>query len=136
MTSPGLALQNAMQSALVARAELKNLLGGAHVFDELPSGAKPPFVAFTNLETRDWSTADQKAHEHFVTIEVVTNSRRRDDAQSIAQEIETALDGAGLTLDGHVLVNLRLIFSNVTRTKATENFGAVLRFRAATEPIA
>lgn len=135
MTSPGLALQQAMRSALLARGALTTLLGGAHVHDELPRGAKAPYVAFTALETRDWSTADRKAHEHFVTLEVSTNARKRDDAQAIAQEIETALDGASLVLDAHVLVNLRLIFSNVTRTKSTENFGAVLRFRAATEPI-
>lgn len=135
MTSPGLALQHAMRSALLARSELTTLLGGAHIYDELPRGAKAPFVAFTALETRDWSTADQKAHEHFATLEVATNARKRDDAQAIAQEIETALDGVGLSLEGHVLINLRLIFSNVTRTKATENFGAVLRFRAATEPM-
>jgi hypothetical protein len=135
MTSPGLALQQAMRSALLARSELKTLLGGAHVFDELPRGAKAPFVAFTALETRDWSTADQKAHEHFVTLEVATNSRSRDDAQAIAQEIENALDGVTLTLEGHHLINQRVIFTNVTRTKSTENFGAVLRFRAATEPI-
>lgn len=135
MTSPGLALQQAMRTALLARGELTTLLGGAHIHDELPRGAKAPFVAFTTLETRDWSTADQKAHEHFVTIEVTTNSRMRDDAQAIVQEIETALDGVSLVVDGHALINLRLIFSNVTRTKASENFGAILRFRAATEPI-
>jgi hypothetical protein len=134
MTSPGLAIQQAMRAQLLARGELTTLLGGAHIHDELPRGAKPPFIAFTALETRDWSTADQKAHEHFITLEVATNSRKRDDTQSIAQEIEAALDGAVLTLDGHVLVNLRLIFTNVTRTKSTENFGAVMRFRAATEP--
>lgn len=135
MTSPGLALQQAMRSALLAQNALTTLLGGAHVYDELPRGAKPPFVNFTMLETRDWSTADAKAHEHFVTLEVVTNSRKRDDAQAIAQEIESALDSVALTIVGHYLVNLRVIFSNVARTKSTENFGAVLRFRAATEPI-
>jgi hypothetical protein len=134
MTSPGLALQQAMRAALLARTALTTLLGGAHVFDELPRGAKPPFVNFTIIETRDWSTADTKAHEHFVTIEVATNSRMRDDAQAITQEIETVLDGAALSLEGQHLVNLRAIFSNVTRTKSTENFGAVMRFRAATEP--
>ena len=135
MTSPGLALQQAMRSALLARGELKTLLGGANIHDELPRGARPPYVAFTALETRDWSTADQKAHEHFVTIEIATNSRSRDDAQEIAQAIESTLDSVSLALEGHALVNLRVIFSNVTRTRSTENFGAVLRFRAATEPI-
>jgi hypothetical protein len=49
--------------------------------------------------------------------------------------VEAALDNAALTLVDHKLVNLRIIFINVARTKAIENYGAVLRFRAATEPL-
>ena len=55
--------------------------------------------------------------------------------QAIASEVELALDNATLTLTDHKLVNLRVIFSNVARNKPTENFGAVVRFRAATEPL-
>ena len=135
MINPGLSLQKAMRDALLARTPLMALLGGGHVFDEVPRGAHPPFVAFTSLETRDWSVADQKAHEHFVTLEIQTNQRRRDAAQAIVQEIESALDMAALTVAGHALVNLRLIFATVQRTRPTENFAATMRFRAATEPV-
>jgi hypothetical protein len=133
--SPGLSVQQAMRTALLARAPLLTLLGGAHVFDELPRGANAPYVFFTGIDTRDWSVADQKAHEHFVGIEIATNSRSRSAAQSIAHEVETALDNATLTLVDHKLVNLKIIFINVARTKAVDNYGAVLRFRAATEPL-
>lgn len=135
MSNPGFALQTAMRQALLAHAPLALLLQGAHVFEELPRGASASHVSFGDVETRDWSVADQKAHEHFVTLRVQTNSRSRKLAQEIVDEVEAVLDGAGLTLAGHRLVNLRLTFWSVTREKNGENFGATLRFRAATEPL-
>jgi Protein of unknown function (DUF3168) len=130
-----LSLQQAMRSTLLGHAPLTAFLGGAHIFDEVPRGEHPPFVAFTDIETRDWSVTGQKAHEHFITIEVTTNERGRSMAQKIAQEIETALDMANLTLVDHRLINLRNIFWSVSRRKSADNFGATLRFRAATEPL-
>jgi hypothetical protein len=130
-----LSLQQAMRAALLADAQLLALLGGAHVFDEAPRGAKAPFVSFEQIETRDWSTADAKAHEHFVQLQVTTADRGRAQAQAICDRIETVLDMAGLTLAGHNLVNLRLVFWSVARNRSEQTFGAQLRFRAATEPL-
>ena len=62
------AVQTAMRDALLARSSLRSLLGGAHIFDEVPRGANAPYVSFSGIETHDWSVADQKAHEHFITI--------------------------------------------------------------------
>ncbi len=134
MTAAALALQQAMRQRLLAHAPLTALLGGAHVYDELPRGAHAPHVAFAGIETRDWSVMDQKAHEHFVTIAAATRQRSRALAEAIAGEIGAALDRASLTLDGHVLVNLSLVFANVGRLRPSEHFGATLRFRATTEP--
>ena len=127
------ALQTAMRDALLAHAPLLALLGGGHVFDELPRGSQEPYVIFTAIETRDWSVQGQKAHEHFVGLEVKTRSRSRKLAQNIASEIETALDDAALMLNGHALVSLRLAFWTVARSN--DVFGAVAKFRAATEPL-
>jgi Protein of unknown function (DUF3168) len=133
--NPAQATQQAMRTALLARTPLLSVLGGAHIFDEVPRGANPPYVAFTNIETRDWSVADQKAHEHIVTLEIATNQRRRDAAQAIAQEIETALDNVALTVVDHRLINLRVIFTNISRNGKTENFNGMVKYRAATEPL-
>lgn len=132
MSNPAQALMQAMRGALLAHAPLTLLLGGAHVHEERPRGANAPMVLFDTIETRDWSTADQKAHEHVVGLTVRTPSRSRALAQQILDEIEAVLDGAALTIAGHRLVNLRLVFWSVTRQG--ESFGASLRFRAATEP--
>ena len=135
MSNPAFALQIAMRDALLTHAPLVLLLGGAHVHEETPRGASSTYISFAAIETRDWSTADAKAHEHFVNLAVTTNSRSRKLAQDILDEIEHVLDNAALTLTGHLLVNLRLTFWSVVREKNGENFGATLRFRAATEPL-
>lgn len=135
MSNPGFALQEAMRQALLAHAPLTLLLGGAHVFEETPRGGNASDVNLGPIETRDWSTTTAKAHEHFVTLQVRTNFRSRKLAQDIVDEIESALDNAALTLTGHRLVSLRLIFWSVTRDKSGDSFGATVRFRAATEPL-
>ncbi len=135
MTSPAYALTDAMRAALLAHGALTELLQGRHVYEEKPRGAVTSFVSFEQVETRDWSVKDQKAHEHFVTLAVETNSRSRKLAQDIVTAIESALDNAALTLSGHKLVNLRLVFWTVTRARNAETFNAMLRFRAATEPL-
>ena len=135
MSNPAFALQEAMRGTLLAHAPLVSLLQGHYVYDEVPRGANIPMVVFGDIETRDWSTAGKLAHEHFVTLEVKTNRRDRSLAQAIVSEVETALDGAALNLAGHALVNLRLVFWSVARLKGQEQFGATVRYRAATEPL-
>jgi Protein of unknown function (DUF3168) len=132
--NPALALVQAMRAALLADTALLALLGGGHVFDEVPRGEQALHVSFTNVETRDWSVMDQKAHEHFVTIEVGTNERGRTQAQAICSRVEAVLDNAVLVLTDHRLINLRAVFYGVARIKNDKTFGATLRFRAATEP--
>ena len=134
MMQPGLAVQQAMKTILAMRPALTTLLGGSHIYDELPRGATAPYVVFNAIETRDWSVADQKAHESFVTLEITSKSRSRVQAQSIIQEIEMALDGVRPSLVDHNLVNLRCVFISAARQKSTEFFSATMRFRAATEP--
>lgn len=135
MSNAGFALQSAMRSALLAHPALIALLQGQHVYEEKPRGAEKSFVVFDAIETRDWSVKDERAHEHFVTLAVETNSRSRKQAQDIVAEIEAVLDNAALTLVDHALVNLRLAFWTVNRARNAETYNATLRFRAATEPL-
>jgi len=133
VSSAGLALQEAMRTALIADPTLKKLLGGAYVFDEVPRGAPPTYVEFTSLDTRDWSTMSEVGFEHVVSIVVRSNSRSRKPAQEISAAVEAVLDGAALAVPGHRLVSVRLVFWSVMKTGQT--YGASLRFRAATEPL-
>lgn len=131
--SGALALQQAMRAALVADATLTALLGGPHVYGELPRAVPPSYVEFTAIDTRDWSTADAPGFEHFVALAVRSAARGPEVAQQACAAIAAALDGRALTLAGHRLVNLSLVFWSVA--KAGQSYGASLRFRAATEPL-
>jgi len=133
VSSAGRELLEAMRAALLASDAVKAALGGAYVFDEVPRGAPPAYVEFTGLETRDWSTFGDGGLEHFVGLAVRSNSRSRKQAQEISAAVEQVLDGAALTLVRHRLVNLHMVFWSVV--KSGQNFGASLRFRAATEPL-
>lgn len=133
MSSAGLALQQAMRGALIADPALRALLGGAHVYDEVPRGAPAGYVEFTAIETRDWSTMAEPGLEHFVSLAVRSNSRGRTHAEEICAAVGAVLDGAALTLAGHRLVNLSMVFWSVM--KSGQSYGATLRFRAATEPV-
>jgi hypothetical protein len=132
--NPAVSLMTAMRAALLVDGQLATLLGGPHVHDEPPHGEQAPFVAFEACETRDWSVNEAKAHEHFLSLAVETKSRSRALAQAIVTRIETTLDDADLALEGHRLVNLRLVFWTVAKRQGGA-FGATLRFRAATEPL-
>lgn len=133
MSSAGRELLEAMRAALLASDAVKAALGGAYVFDEVPRGAPPAYVEFTGLDMRDWSTFGDGGLEHFVSLAVRTASRSRKQAQEISAAVEQVLDGAALTLVRHRLVNLHMVFWSVV--KSGQNFGASLRFRAATEPL-
>lgn len=133
MSSAGRELLEAMRAALLASDAVKAALGGAYVFDEVPRGAPPAYVEFTGLDMRDWSTFGDGGLEHFVSLAVRTASRGRKQAQEISAAVEQVLDGAALTLVRHRLVNLHMVFWSVV--KSGQNFGASLRFRAATEPL-
>lgn len=126
--NPALALQKAMRDRLLAHAPLT-----APVFDHVPQGAAEPFVYFGAIETRDWSTANEKGHEHFVSVRIKSKADGKKEAQSIIAEIEAALDNAPLALDGHRLINLALTLWNAERDG--DRYNGLVRFRAATEPL-
>jgi hypothetical protein len=126
-----LALQKAMLSRLAADPSVAALLGGSGIYDDVPQGTRPPYVSFGDIATRDWSTKDARAEEHFATLFVWSRERGRKQAYEIIAAIDAALDGAALVLDGHRLVSLSTTFWTVAREG--ENYRGIVRLRAATE---
>jgi hypothetical protein len=131
-----LALQKAIRAKLAGHAPLTLLIGGPAIYDDVPQGTREPYVTFGDMATRDWSTKDSDGEEHFVTINVWSRERGRREAYAIIAEIDAALDGAALTLEGHRLINLATTFWTVTREVPSERYRGVVRLRAATEPSA
>ncbi|MCB1385915.1 MAG: DUF3168 domain-containing protein [Nitratireductor sp.] len=131
-----LELQTAIVAALRQSSALTGLLGGAHVYDDVPDSRRPPYVVIGPLETVDWSTSTEEGEEHFIEIAAWSQGNGRKQAVAAAAEIRSALSALPASLPGHVIVNFA---HETTRSEADpddRHFKAVASFRAVTEPLA
>jgi hypothetical protein len=127
---------NPLLQAIFARlsgdAALVTLTPGG-IVDRLLPRAVLPSIVIGDLESRDYSTATEKAEEHFLSLEIWSDANGRKRAGEIAERVKTLLDDAALPLLGIALVNLHLLSSRSRREPKTRNFIAEMRFRAVTE---
>ena len=133
--SPVIALRKAVRNVLLADAALAAALGSASIFDEAPREASPPYVVYGDSQTRDWSTMTDRGTEQFLIIEVWSLQRGLREALDIAAHVTTLLDDRPLALEGHHLVNLRLVAMETRREANGRYVRAAIRFRAVTEAI-
>ena len=136
MTHPLWALRRAIHARLVGDAELTGLLGGPHVFEEPPRGARPPYVAFGEATVRDWSDTSGAGHEHLVTLLVWSGEPGARQALRLAGRVAALIEDADLALEGHRLVNLRVTAQELKREGRPEPLRRLaLRLRAVTEAL-
>lgn len=131
--SPVVALRKAMRAALLADPALNAALGAPAIYDEAPREAKPPYVTFGDALSRDWSTGADTGAEQFVVLNIWSTQRGLHQALDIADRVRALLIDAALTLDGHHLVNLRLVSIETKRDNNGRFARASLRLRATTE---
>ena len=134
--SAGWDLQRAVYSALAGDATLVALLGGPHVYDDVPQKAAFPFVTIGRSELRDWSTGTDPGTEHQLTMHVWSRVAGRREVHEILGALADILHEATLSLTDHILVNLRQDFSEVRRDPDGETYHGIMRLRAVTEPAA
>ncbi len=133
MPSAGFELQKAMHAALAGNAELTALLGGTHVYDDVPRSAAFPYVTFGQSTERDWSTGGEEGREHLLTLHVWSRARGHRETHEIMGALRTAIHDVTLPLAGHRLVNMRHEFSDAMRDPDGETYHGVVRYRAVTE---
>lgn len=135
MPAAGFALQKALYATLTANAGVTAALGGARVYDDVPSRTTFPYITFGQSTARDWSTGTEPGREHTITLHVWSRARGRKEADDVMAAAEAALHDAALTLDGHRLINLRHEFSDARREPDGETVHGIARYRAVTEPL-
>lgn len=127
---------NPLLSAIFVRlagdVALVALTPGGVVDRLLPRGLLPSIV-IGDLESRDYSTATEKAEEHFLLLQIWGDANGRKRAEEIAERVKILLDDAALPLAGVSLVNLQFLSTRSRREPKTRNFLAEMRFRAVTE---
>lgn len=134
MASPVAELQKAVHAALAGDAELAELLGEVRVYDHTPANVPFPYITFGRTSVYDWDTGTERGTEQILTLHVWSKGRGKKETHGLMDAIGTRLHDAGLELEGHALVNLRLEFSDVIFDEDLAVHHGMLRFRAVTEP--
>lgn len=133
MASAAFELQKTIHAALAGNAALTGLLGGAHVWDDVPRGAAYPYITFGQSTERDWSTGTEDGREHLVTLHVWSRAKGERETHDIMGVVRSVLHDMVLTVTGHRLVNLRHEFSDAMRDPDGETYHGLVRLRAVTE---
>lgn len=132
MTAASADLQKAMFEALAGDTALAALLGGARIFDRVPTDAAFPYVTFGRTSVFDWSTSTESGLEHLVTLHVWSKAKGKKEAFAILDAARRTLK-APLTLDSQNLVNFRFQFAEVSFDDDISVYHGLLRLRAVTE---
>jgi hypothetical protein len=136
MTAPAADLQRAIFAALSGHPGLIGGLGGERIFDHAPANIAFPYITFGRTSIYDWSTGTESGSEQLFTLHVWSKAKGKKEAIEIMDEARAALHDQTLPLDGHVLVNLRLEYSEVRFDDDQSVYHGLLRFRAVTEAVA
>lgn len=137
MTGPLLALRAGLLATLEGDVALAALMGGAlRLYDEPPRGAAPVYAVFGDSEARDDSVQGARRHRHRLALTVFGRPGSARSALDAAERIAARLDAAPPSLDGHVLVVLRVEAIAAARDARTGESRATLTLEAVTEVIA
>lgn len=129
------ALQQAVYSTLSIDAGVLGLLGGTHIYDDVPQLADFPYLTFGQSSLRDWSTGTDDGNEHIFTLHVWSREAGRKQVYEIMAALRKALHEAPIPIAGFRLINLRHEFSDARREPDGDTYHGTVRFRAVTEPL-
>ena len=135
MANASWSLQQAIYTTLSSATPLIDLLGGPHIYDDVPQRAAFPYLTLGQSTVRDWSTGSDDGLEHLLTLHVWSRAGGRGQTHDIMAAVEGALDDQSLALDGHRLVNLRHVLSEARREPDGVTYHGIVRLRAVTEPV-
>ena len=134
MTSPILALRQAILAAAQADPDLAALMGGAaRLYDEPPRAAEPVYAVFGDVSAEDASTSSERGHAQDLALVVWSREGSARSGLEAAERLAAILDEAPLVLAGHRLANLRVTSIAADRDRDTGLARATLRLRAVTE---
>ena len=124
------AFQEAVFAVLVDDAMLTDMLGGLKIFDHVPEGTAFPYIAFSNLTSRDGSTATEPATECRLTLNIWSQELGKRQVLLIMQRIRTLLHDQNIAFSEHTLVNLREEFTDIAQQRDRKTLRGLIRFRA------
>lgn len=136
MTSPILALRQAILAAVRNDSLLAALMGGsARLHDEPPRAAEPVYAVFGDVTAEDASTSSERGHEQDLALVVWSREGSARSGLEAAERLASLLDDAPLALAGHRLANVRIRSIAADRDPDTGLARVTLRLRAVTEVV-
>ncbi|MGL4494868.1 MAG: DUF3168 domain-containing protein [Beijerinckiaceae bacterium] len=133
MTHPSHALIAVLIARLRADTALLTLLGGPHIYEQVPADRKPPWVIVEEVTARDNGTSLDQGHIHRLTLACVSAMPGITQCAEIAARAAALLDNAALLPDGHRLVNCAVTETALRRSDKRQRRIMAVRLRAVTE---
>lgn len=133
--------ENALQNAILG--ELRNSPLMRDIFGPEPrivddfGGARPayPYLQIAKHGVRYANAVGAKLKDHTIDLQVMTRWRGRTGARDAVSLVQTLVDDANLTLDGHKLVWCYAAFADTLMLRDLSTFKGVIRIKARTTPL-
>jgi hypothetical protein len=113
MSAAVMAVQKAAVAAMKAHAPLASLVSG--VFDGPPAGVCYPYVAMAESPCIDWSHKSGRGREIRLAVTVWDDGARASRLHGLMREVEAAIEGMAVALNGWRVVSARFLRSRVVR---------------------
>jgi hypothetical protein len=133
MTSPIVALKDAIQVRLAADAAVLALIRAPKVHAEPPRHPTYPYLAFIAAEARENGTSSDDGHVVELSLGCFTRGTGSGEGAEIGEAVRVSLAAAALVLSGHRLVNLIVRSVEPVAQRDGESWRALVRIRAVTE---
>ena len=129
----GWELQKALFQALDGDATLSGLVTG--VYDNPPEGTVFPYIVLGNQRLQDWSGVEAPGMQVRVDVHAFVRAQGHKLLAEILAQVQAVLHEAALSVDGQVLVLLRVLGSNLfTEADGITQHG-VMQLEARTQPV-
>ncbi|VAV99810.1 hypothetical protein MNBD_ALPHA06-749 [hydrothermal vent metagenome] len=129
--SPELALQEAIFLHLQQDTNVQAALGASvRLYDDPPHAPGYPFASFGRHQSRPLDGDETVLLEQELSLHIWSRHGGKSEAQKALHAFREALKSMPSTMNGHQLVNLRIVFADIFRARDGRVFQAVLRLRA------
>ncbi len=128
-----LALQKAILEALQSSPELTAILGENRIHDDVPPGAKPPYLVFAQATERPLGGTLASGSEHLLSLVAWSAGKGRNQAARIADAVRVVVGTVHVLDPPQQLILLDLVESKIRREPETGFYRAEIELRAFTE---
>jgi len=126
-------LQKTLYQILTGDSTLLAMISG--VFDRPIQGTPTPYITLGEASIHDWSSKTTEGAEHQVRIHIWSREGGRKEAAAIMQRVHSLLHQASPTVEGHALVLMRFISSEIGLENDGFTYHGIMQFRALLEAI-